>query len=247
MTTKILNVNSDTQVGEMDTLALSIFGKKSLLGADASELFLAAIAKGEDKRVALNSAIMEVQVRSNSRQCLVEMKTAFSNFYSYISASAALPSGSTATVAKQLLEVMKPYEKEIRLAGRQLICSSYVGSLIADLEQPGKSVLLPVIMNVSTLFDILKTAHANFVASYADYRDFRNQQVSLANATTLKAELVQIINREIVGYLNAINYADIADYAAFGEAVGSIIRSHNVRMKIRKTQRLNKQVGAEME
>lgn len=96
------------------------------------------------------------------------------------------------------------------------------------------SAYLPLLY-VSSLFDALKAAQAQYLAAHADYYELRKKQVVKANASTLKDQLLQMLNGEIVLHLNAMVQMVPEVYEEFAQAVGSLIGAMNVQIKRRGT------------
>ncbi|MFV0555476.1 MAG: hypothetical protein ACK5LR_12365 [Mangrovibacterium sp.] len=235
MTTKVLNVSARTPNDDANSLGQAIVSKKGLLGEGASAYALALMSRVEKQVFDLNQVIMEERVKSDSRQYVVEMKSVSRNFYRMIVSFASMKSASVQLAAQNVLAVITPYQKKLASSTRQLTVNSYITSMLADLDEMDLSSIL----YANTTVGELKKAQANFIASYADYRDLRNQQVAKANATQLKNELIVLLNTELASYLNAMVYEDASTYGAFADAVASIVRSHRVALKTRATRSRN--------
>ncbi|MFV0553333.1 MAG: hypothetical protein ACK5LR_01385 [Mangrovibacterium sp.] len=239
MTMKVLNVSTHTPNDDMNSLGQAIVNKRSLLGSSASDYAISLMDRVEVQVNLLNQTIMEERVRAYSQQYVVEMKTISQNFYRMIASFAAMSSSSVRLSAQTVLAVIEPYQTKLVRSKRQLTVNSNITSMLADLEQDGMTGYLDNIMYANTMLADLKTAQANFIASYADYRDLRSQQVAKANATTLRKSLARLINTELVVYLNAAIHEDADTYGAFADAVASIIKSHKSALKARATRSRN--------
>ncbi|MFV0554458.1 MAG: hypothetical protein ACK5LR_07115 [Mangrovibacterium sp.] len=239
MTTKVLNVSVHTPNDDMNSLGQAIANKRSLLGSSASSYAITLMDRVMTQVSQLNQTILEARVRANSRQYVLEMKLISHNFHRMISSFAAMSNLSAQPAAQKILAAIEPHQKKLASTVRQLTVNSIVSSMLSDLEQDGVKECTDSIMYASTILADLKVAQANFIASYADYRDLRSQQVEKANATMLRKELVSLINTELVVYLNAMVHEDAGTYGAFADAVASIIKSHRTALKARATRSRN--------
>ncbi|MFV0553886.1 MAG: DUF6261 family protein [Mangrovibacterium sp.] len=242
MTTKINYVNSQIRIGEMGSLAEGVKSKKALLNESTDTHLLGVIGRLETTFGALSFAVNEMQVRSKRADFLKEEVLAFRSLHQLVKGYAGLQNASVSTAANAMLEVLNHYYSKITQQRGQKEIHTQVTSLLGDLDNASMQAIIPSMMYCEGAVAKLKEAQAAYLEQYIDYRTARDKQVAQQNASVLTKELVQLINHDLVDYLNAMSKVETVDYSDFSAAVAALINEHNIICKTRKTRSLNKVV-----
>ncbi|MFV0553379.1 MAG: hypothetical protein ACK5LR_01620 [Mangrovibacterium sp.] len=231
MRTKISCVRRSIRVGEIVGLTQAILNKVTLLDDAASAHLQGLLNRIEAKNSALTVVIKEERIKSQALGDFVNLKNTYQQFYSLIKSYTFV--ASTKTAASQILMLLDKYDSSIVHATKIMVRSSFVKSLIIELEQAENFAFLASLMYAEGMFNTLKAAQEAFIANYADYRDLRMQQIDQPNASALRKELVEMINTELVPYLNVMNGTDDDSYLEFSDAVRGIVSGQNTIVKRR--------------
>ena len=80
----------------------------------------------------------------------------------------------------------------------------------------------------------LQDAQDIFEASRIDFEAAQGEEGTLENATALKKEVVETINKKLVPYLNVMAQLDDTTYGDFARTVAEIIAENNEQVKKRR-------------
>ncbi|MFV0553419.1 MAG: hypothetical protein ACK5LR_01825 [Mangrovibacterium sp.] len=231
MTTKVSCVYQQTPNGKMNGLVQSLQQQGGYLLGEASAYFSELTERISSTQEELNELIMLDRVRSQSKQNMIAMKSAYQDLLRFAQVSVSFCSSASQPYAQQFCSLVSNYERKILFSTQHLTCDSYVTSLIADLGTAEMQGFVESIMYASTLLNKLKAAQEKFITHHASFHYERKQQVNAGNATTMKMTLLQLINQELVGYLNTMLRVDASTYGDYAAAIDSVIKAHNVVMK----------------
>jgi hypothetical protein len=111
--------------------------------------------------------------------------------------------------------------------------SSLVNSMITDLSTTEMTDNIALLSGVAeSLTNIQRTQEA-FEASDLIFEQEKAKETSVESATTIKKQIVPIINDKLVVYLRAMVVVDQANYSEFGEVINQIISNNNITVKKR--------------
>ncbi|MFV0553289.1 MAG: hypothetical protein ACK5LR_01165 [Mangrovibacterium sp.] len=231
MSAKTTGINCKAQIGEVNSVAQAILGEVKLLGEDASEHLLGLLARVELGQQTLNLRIKEDLVRSESRQLFRQMKQAFKDLHVFFDSCSRVKSLQGNTTP--LFAVVNKYRSSIMGSTNMMLCNSDVTSLLSDLSAAEMVGWVEATMYAGTMLDALKSAQSNFLIKYMEYRNLRKAQIDRGNASKERKRLVELVNRELLLYLDAMEQVESVDYDAFTNSVRSIIASRNTIIKRR--------------
>ncbi|MFV0291404.1 MAG: hypothetical protein ACK5IJ_11000, partial [Mangrovibacterium sp.] len=242
--TKIVNVNANMQVGRTNGLAQSIIEKKSQLGDIADTHLESVFERLTAKQAEINVAIMRNRVKSDLQAQMKALKTRFVDFQLLVKAY-TVGESIFLDKAKMVYSLVQPYYSKIMNSLQYLTCASYVSSLISDLDNAEMQAAINSMSYVSSRLTALRAAQVELIASHANFYDLRTQQVAASNASKLRAELIQLINEDLVDYLNAMRKVQTVDYSLFSNTLNGIIKSHNSILKRAKSSNLQEEDAVE--
>ena len=112
--------------------------------------------------------------------------------------------------------------------------SSLVNSLLDDLAKPDLQEPIAAMPGCAERIASLKAAQNKFEAARVDYETEKANEATRETATSVKKQLLKIINDKLVIYLRAMVQVDEATYGKFGGIVGEIIDENNETVRRRK-------------
>ena len=111
--------------------------------------------------------------------------------------------------------------------------SNLIDSLLQDLSDSNKVVVIAALPGIAEAIDNIKTAQEEFVKIRANYDKGLAQKGSKETATSLRKPLLELINNKLLTYLAAMKIANPTKYKVFSEDVAVIITSVNEAIKAR--------------
>lgn len=112
--------------------------------------------------------------------------------------------------------------------------SSLINSLLKELSKPKLQEAIAVLSGCAQLITALQTAQNEFEAARLAYEGEKADESKKESATTIKKEVVKLINSKLVVYLRAMVQVDEAAYSEFARTVAEIIESNNETVKRRR-------------
>ncbi|MFV0553475.1 MAG: DUF6261 family protein [Mangrovibacterium sp.] len=236
MTTRIKYTDRHIRNGEMLSLAEAIHSQKTLLKESTDEHLMELMDSIGDKCEAQKSALNKLRVKSNRLALRSEEISAFQNLYHLVKGFSGLKKTAVSKPAKELLKLLNHYYKSIVSGLGQKEIHSHVTSLLDDLESEPMQAAISALIYCDEAIAELQSVQASCLAEYTDYRIAREKQIAEESATELTQELLELINHDLVDYLNAMRKVKTVDYTEFSLAVASLIREHNIISRTRKTR-----------
>jgi hypothetical protein len=111
--------------------------------------------------------------------------------------------------------------------------SSLIVSLLGDLAKPKLQAAIAKLSGCAEIIASLQAAQEDFEATRIAYETEKAEEGTHANATTIKKEVLDIINDQIVIYLRAMEQVDEPNYGAFTRTIAEIIDDNNEVVKKR--------------
>lgn len=145
------------------------------------------------------------------------------------------PQKKVKEAAEAVLAVFNKYG--LAITGESFaIESSLVNSLLGDLAAPDLQDSISTVPGCADIISELQAAQNNFEQTRIAYETDKAEESTRANATSLKKEVVDIINDKIVIYLRAMEVVVPDTYGAFARTVGEIISDNNEVVKKRRNK-----------
>lgn len=111
--------------------------------------------------------------------------------------------------------------------------SNLIDSLLQDYAADSVSASIAALSGVQEAIDSVRTSQNNFATIRAEYEALLATKKNLASATSLRKPLLDVINKQLIPYLVAMNLADKAKYGKFSANASEIIESINEVVKAR--------------
>ena len=112
--------------------------------------------------------------------------------------------------------------------------SSLINSLLSDLAKPKLKDTIARLSGLAEIIAALQAAETDFEETRIAYEEEKAKEGTLENATTIKKEVVAIINDKLVVYLRATMQVDEPVYGNFARTVAQIIADNNEVVKKRR-------------
>jgi len=144
------------------------------------------------------------------------------------------PTEEIRNAALYLLDIFSNYGLEIKSESLTRE-SSLITSLLADFAKPKAVSNIALIPQCDTYVAALQTAQDNFEANRLSFEEAQAEEGTLENATALKKQMVELINKKLVPYLNVMEQIDDATYGPYARTVAEIIATNNEVVKKRRT------------
>ncbi len=123
--------------------------------------------------------------------------------------------------------------------GMQIITESYatetslLNSLLVDLAKPELQEYIALLPGLAECIATLKATQSDFEASQLEYEQNKAEEGTYQNATSLKKQILEIINKKLVIYLKAMSIVDEANYGNLTRTIAQIIADNNETVKKR--------------
>ncbi|HKJ78268.1 MAG TPA: DUF6261 family protein, partial [Prolixibacteraceae bacterium] len=132
------------------------------------------------------------------------------------------PDDSIRSAALNLLGIFDNYGLEMKEESYTTE-SALVNSLLNDYSKPKQQADIALVPQCAEYIAALQTAQTNFEDNRVAYEEARAEEGTLENATAIKKEVVGLVNKQLVPYLNVMAQLDDATYGNFARTVEEII------------------------
>lgn len=112
--------------------------------------------------------------------------------------------------------------------------SSLIASLLDDLSKQKIQDAIALLPGCADVITALHAAQTDFESTRILYEEEKAEESTEQNATTIKKQVVEIINERIVVYLRAMETVDEPVYGAFARTIAEIIAENNEVVKKRR-------------
>ncbi len=180
----------------------------------------------------LSESIKRIQYESDLEEKDHIRNEAVRGLYYLVLGSTYFPEGSIKKAAQKVIEVLNNYVLHLDSDSYD-IESSLLISMISELDSPVLQKEIALLSGVSEMIGAIKSAQNEFEISVLNYELNKKKNNALENATTLKRQLIRLINNKLIVYLNAMAIVDIATYGDILRVISHIIAGNNDRVKRR--------------
>lgn len=143
------------------------------------------------------------------------------------------PKEKIKAAAISLLEIFEQYGLKMQDES-YTTQSSLVNSLLDDYAQPEALANIAILPQGTEYVAALKEAQSNFENIRLSYEEARGEEGTQENATSIKKEVLKIINKQLVPYLNVMVQLDETTYEPYAATVAEIISTTNMAVKRRR-------------
>ncbi|WP_372934778.1 DUF6261 family protein [Mariniphaga sediminis] len=220
---------------EVDTVATRICKVYEKTGIK-NDIYLDDMITGlREKRTLLSKAIKYARSKFYLKE-KVEMRNYYLRSLIYLAQGYSRHPDPTVKLAAQKIEnVINRYG--LSVTGESYPTKpSLFNSMLADLVQ---SDMQDAVLSLSGCIELIASLHAaqeELEQAQIDYEKEKSQERIDAKVTDLKEEVTNIINNQLVVYLNAMMLVDEATYSDFGHIVAEIIEDNNEAEKKRQKE-----------
>ena len=185
--------------------------------------------------VLLNAAIRRMKEKSEAKAFDETRDDKIDAFYYLLLSFSHHPNEAIQTAALYLLDIFNNYGLEMKVESLTRE-SSLINSLLADLSKPKAVTNIALLPQCDTYVAALQTAQADFEANRLGFEEAQAEEGTLENATLLKRQVVELVNKKLVPYLNVMEQINDASYGAYARTVAEIIAANNEVVKKRKNK-----------
>jgi hypothetical protein len=181
------------------------------------------------------SAIRRMKVRSEAKHYDDIRDQKLMAVYFLLQSFSHHPTERIRSAALFLLTIFENYGIEIKDESltRQ---SSLLNSLLADLASPEAQENINIVPQCATYITALQTAQSNFENNRLDFEEAQAEEGTQENASVMKKQVLEIVNKKIVAYLNVMIQVDDAMYGPYARTLAEIISANNEVVKKRRNK-----------
>ncbi len=183
-----------------------------------STLFSSAIRRMKEK----SEAKAYDEVRDEKIDALYYLLLSFSHH----------PDEQIKNAALYLLTIFSNYGLEIKDESLTRE-SSLINSLLSDLGKTKAQASIALIPQCDTYIAALQEAQNNFESNRLSFEEAQAEEGTLENASAMKKEVVTLINKKLVPYLNVMQQINDTIYGPYARTVAEIIAANNEVVKKR--------------
>jgi len=164
--------------------------------------------------------------------------------YYLLLSAAHSPKTKIKEAALILLEIFEQYGLKVKDESytRQ---SSLVNSLLNDYKQPDALAAIANVPQCADYIEALQTAQDNFENMRLSFEEAQARSGTQENASSLKKEVVELINNQLVPYLNVMQQLNPDTYGEFAGLVAKLIAANNEVVKKRRGKDDDAQAGVD--
>ena len=225
---KIKPIKAQIRIQELDGTVQSL---NRLYEADAKaqkNAFIKGTMKDlTDYSKRLNTSILQNKVLSNLSELDDARDAAFTDFCTAARAYADLPVPTLSEKAKTLRAICDKYNKANLKNVSFVAESSQLESFFGEVE--GEAENITALEGLTAKLDALKSAQTAFSAAYDAYINTLNGKS--AAASSYKKPILELVNRTLVPYLNAMLMDKESGCADFASKCGTLFDKVNEQVK----------------
>lgn len=188
------------------------------------------LAKGKQLTTAINRELIRSQMKAADEVRMLSMKK-----IDALLTSTALQANSSSAAAVKLKSVFDRYYSHL-LSASYAKKNSQIASLIEDFETDEMQELLRSVLFLGTVFDELKVGQADCMEKRSDYTVAIGERKTMDNASTVKRQVLQIINNELLPYQQSMQEHKSGEFEVISRTVQSIVDHANQTVSIRQNR-----------
>jgi len=228
----INKIMSQTRTTELDTITARIIAAylSSTLGSDTN---LKGIMNSVQPLAAsLNQAINRIKSESELEGFDDGRDQGARSFYYLILGFTHHPDETIKKAALKIMDVFDHYGLQM-LNENYATETSLLTSLFAELAKPAMQEAMALISGAVESLAALQAAQNTFEANHLAYEQNKAHEGTYSNASTIKKQLIRLINGKLVVYLKAMAMVNNIEYGDFVRTIAQIIDDNNETVKKR--------------
>ncbi|MGQ8338522.1 DUF6261 family protein [Sunxiuqinia sp. A32] len=229
----IQKLRSTSRTTEVDAVSIRLIGayRNTSLNTDAHlETIYGSL---ESESTQLTAAIRRMKAESVLDEKDSVRDQYVRGLFHFVQGSLYHPDDAIKTSAEKVEKVLEQYGISI-VSENYATESSLINSLLNDLAKPNLQDDIAALSGCADLIAALQAAQADFEATRIAYEEDKADESTMENASSIKKQVVQIINEQLVIYLQAMNQVDVETYGSFARTVAEIIADNNEVVKKRR-------------
>lgn len=228
----IEKVISKSRTTEVDALILLIIAAYESSNISGDARLIAILIKLRNYSIKLNLAINHIKEQSILKSKGKERDTSIRCFYYTIYSCTLRTNETISSAAKIIMAIFDHYGLDM-IKTNYGIETSLIKSLLVDLSTTEAQNNLAIIPNASDVILEIQETQSSFEEYNLSYEKAKAQESQNENATTLKAQAIDIINNQLVSYLRVVIEIEDNDFEGFAEIVKQLISDNNIKVKNR--------------
>ena len=226
-------INSSTRTTDTDNVSSGIidFYEKNPKLSDHPHL-VKIIKNLINVSINLNEAIKRGKSKSILEEKDNDRDNKYRSFYYLISGNTHHPDSTISKPALQIQAILDKYGLEIvkeNYSSESSMLTSFINEMKSDVIQ---QALQPISGGLAS-FKALEKSQNNFDTTFIDHKEDKASEGTYRNASTLKREVIKIINNQLIGYLNTLQQIDEENFGEFARQVDQLITDNNQIVKQR--------------
>lgn len=228
----IHKIMSQTRTTELDTVASRILAAYLDSSLDNDEHLKGIMDILQPIAIKLNHAINRIKSRSEQEAFDDIRDDAVRSFYYLVSGSTYNPDKRIKDAAVKIMDILDRYGLKV-VNKNYSTESSLLNSLLTELVKTEMQETLSLISGATQSFVALQNAQDHFETNYLVYEQNKAKEGTYATATSIKNDVMKLVNGKLVVYLKAMGVVDEVTYGSFVRTVAQIIDDNNEVVKKR--------------
>lgn len=229
MIQKLLSQTRTTEVSGISVTLLIIYKKGTL----DNDTYLASIFSSlQTQSNQIRTAIKQSKTKSNlAKKDLARDNEVRALYYLLIGLNHH-PDQVIRLSSEKIMKIFRKYGLKM-IKTSYLIESALINSLLEDLAVPALQTDIMALSGCAETIANLQTRQNDFKNANLYWGEKKSKEGKLPSATHLKKIVLEIINNQIVVYLNAMQQADKTVYGELAQSIAQIINDNNEAVKKR--------------
>ena len=228
----IEKINSKSRITEVDNVSSQILA--AYLGAtlSADQNLLGIITTIQPVSDKMSSAIKRIKSESELEEKDELRDNAVRSLFYLITGYTHHPDSAIREPALKIMSILDNYGLTIT-SESYATESSLIKSLLLELEKRDIKTAIELLSGAPESVVSVQNTQNNFVASHLVSEQNKAEEGTYENATSLKKEMIKLINGKLVVYLKAMILVDEETYGSFVRTIAQIIADNNEIVKKR--------------
>lgn len=230
----MLKLDSKIRVAELSDICYSLLRCWEVAQDVKEDTYLASLFERlQTNYDELNTAIKQTKTKSNLAEKDAIRDEKLSVIHQILKAFQVVPNQEMKDAALRLLEIFNKYGIEI-ISKNYNEQSGFINSLLADFSRKKAATDINKIPTLSDAVEELKAAQEDFHNNYLMYNnEVKTKDKNQKTATSLKPPIVQLINSQLITYLNGVVLSQSEKYQNFYDIIDQLITDINLTMSRR--------------
>ena len=226
-------------VTEVDSVSMRIIGAYKTTGLNTDQHLANMFTTLEPLSLALTSSINRIKSESILEEKDADRDMQVRSLFYLVMGFIHHPDPAVKAAAQVVEKVLNHYG--LSITGESYSTeSSLISSMLNDLTKQKLLDAIALLSGCAETIAALQTAQNEFEAARITWEQEKAAESTQQTATTIKKEILSLINDKLVIYLRAMEVVDEATYGDFARTIAEIIAENNEVVK----KRHNKEVPA---